>query len=106
MNSRLLLPALLLSLGLHAQRIQLPNGWSLTPAGTSVPLGSDLPLNIALSPDGIHPAVTNNGNGGQTIDLINLYTQRVTASVPIGKAWLGPAFSPKRSFLYPSGGND
>jgi hypothetical protein len=37
----------------HAQNIQpkkatLPNGWTLSPAGRSLPLG-DLPLNIAVS---------------------------------------------------------
>ncbi|GGB04730.1 bifunctional YncE family protein/alkaline phosphatase family protein [Puia dinghuensis] len=102
-----LLPILLLSLGLHAQqRTQLPNGWSLTPAGASLLLSSDLPLNIALAPDGIHAAVTNNGNGRQTIDLINWQTQRVTASIPIRKAWLGLAFSKKHPWLYASGGND
>ncbi|HVU99384.1 MAG TPA: bifunctional YncE family protein/alkaline phosphatase family protein [Puia sp.] len=111
---KLLLPALLLSLSLVAQqspspqpgpRVQLPNGWSLTPAGTSIPLSSDLPLNIALSPDGTHAAVTNNGNGAQTIDLINLSTRHVT-STPIGKAWLGLAFSKRHPYLYASGGND
>lgn len=100
---KLLLPALLLALSVNAQRVQLPNGWSLTPAGTSIPLSSDLPLNIALSPDGIHAAITNNGNGAQTIDLINLSTQHVTTK-PIGKAWLGLAFGKKG--LYASGGND
>jgi len=35
-------------------RTLLPNGWYLTPAGQSVPLSSDLPLNMALAPDGIH----------------------------------------------------
>jgi len=111
---KLLLPALLLSLHLVAQqspsqqsdpRVQLPNGWSLTPAGNSISLSSDLPLNIALSPDGSHAAVTNNGNGSQTIDLINLSTKHVT-STPIGKAWLGLAFSKKHPYLYASGGND
>ena len=100
---KLLLPALLLSLSISAQRVQLPNGWSLTPAGSSIPLSSDLPLNIALSPDGIHAAVTNNGNGAQTIDLINLSTQHLTTK-PIGKAWLGLAFG--KNGLYASGGND
>lgn len=85
-------------------RTLLPNGWFLTPAGTSIPLSSDLPLNIALSPDGLHAAVTNNGNGAQTIDLINLGEKRVTASAPIAKAWLGLAFD--KDQLYASGGND
>ena len=85
-------------------RVLLPNGWSLSPAGTAVPLTSDLPLNMALSPDGIHAAVTNNGNGKQCIDLLNLKTQKVVYSVTIGKAWLGLAFT--RKYLYASGGND
>ena len=85
-------------------RTQLPTGWYLSPAGVSIPLSADLPLNIALSPDGLHAAVTNNGNGRQTIDLIDLRQQRVTASVPIEKSWLGLAFIKNR--LYVSGGND
>jgi YVTN family beta-propeller protein len=84
----------------------LPNGWSLTPAGQSIPLSSDLPLNMAFSPDGIHLAVSNNGNGRQTIDIINLKQQRLTASVPIGASWLGLAFATHHPYLYVSGGND
>jgi YVTN family beta-propeller protein len=100
----LLVPAIILTLHLAAQqRVQLPNGWSLTPAGKSLPLSSDLPLNIALSPDGTHAAITNNGNGAHTIDLLNLSTRHLT-TVTIGKAWLGLAFGKK--FLYASGGND
>jgi hypothetical protein len=52
------------------QKVRLPNGWSLTPAGQSIPLSSDFPLNMAVSPDGHYLAVTNNGHGKQTIDLI------------------------------------
>jgi YVTN family beta-propeller protein len=84
----------------------LPNGWTLTPAGQSIPLSSDLPLNMAFSPDGVHLAVTNNGNGRQTIDIINLKRRRLMASVPIHASWLGVAFSKTRPYLYVSGGND
>ena len=87
-------------------RTLLPNGWSLTPAGQSIPLSSDLPLNMALAPDGIHLAVTNNGNGRQAIDLIDLKSGHLTASVTIKKAWLGLAFAKHHSWLYASGGND
>ena len=87
-------------------RTQLPTGWWLTPAGTSIPLSADLPLNIALAPDGVHAAVTNNGNGTQTIDLIDIPKQRVVSSVTIGKSWLGLAFSKKHPWLFVSGGND
>jgi hypothetical protein len=38
----------------------LPNGWRIAPAGKSVMIG-DLPLNMALSPDGRFVVVTNNG---------------------------------------------
>jgi YVTN family beta-propeller protein len=92
--------------GIDSSRTLLPNGWSLTPAGQSIPLSSDLPLNMALAPDGVHAAVTNNGNGRQTIDLINLDQQRVTASITIRKSWLGLAFAKKHPWLYASGGND
>ena len=91
---------------LSAQRTQLPNGWFLTPAGTGLPLSSDLPLNIALSPDGIHAAVTNNGDGRQDIDLIDLHTRRVTASITLNRAWLGLVFAKRHPWLYASGGND
>src|SRR5690349_15467856 len=87
-----------------AQQTQLPNGWTLTPAGSSIPLTSDLPLNMAISPDRRFVAVTNNGNGRQGIDLIDLTTGHCVQTVPLGKAWLGLAFG--RSHLYVSGGND
>jgi len=95
---------LLLSNQLIAQRVQLPNGWSLSPAGKSIPLSSDLPLNMAIAPDGIHAAVTNNGNGHPTIDLINLQEQKLVATINVNDAWLGLAFS--KNYLYASGGND
>jgi YVTN family beta-propeller protein len=95
---------LLFSTTLVAQKIQLPNGWSLSPAGSSIPLSSDLPLNMALAPDGIHAAVTNNGNGKPTIDLINLNEHRLEATIKVKNAWLGLAFS--KDYLYASGGND
>ena len=66
--------------------ILLPNGWSLSPAGRSILLSSDLPLNMAVSPDGGWLAVTNNGHGKQTIDLIDLKSGRLVDQVEIGKA--------------------
>ena len=52
------------------QQIKLPNGWSLTPVGKSLPLG-DLPLNIAISSTKKYIAVTNNGQSTQSIQLID-----------------------------------
>ena len=42
---------------LESKRINLPNGWSLTPVGKSLPVG-DLPLNIAISSTKKYMAVT------------------------------------------------
>jgi len=92
--------------GTAQDRTLLPNGWYLTPAGQSIPLSSDLPLNMALAPDGVHLAITNNGNGRQKIDLVNLQKQLMVDSVTIGKAWLGLTFARKHPYLYASGGND
>ena len=89
----------------QAARILLPNGWSLTPAGTSLPLG-DLPLNMQLSASGQLLAVTNNGQSRQTVQLIDPRTEKLLDEQPIGKSWYGLAFSPGADRLYVSGGND
>jgi len=83
----------------------LPNGWKLSPAGKSVPLG-DLPLNLALSKDGRFAAVTNNGVSTQTIQLINAKTYAILNTIEIPKSWLGLKFSENGNTLFASGGND
>lgn len=88
-----------------ARRITLPNGWSLTPVGRSLPLG-DLPLNMVLSSSGKFLAVTNNGQGRQTIQLIATANETLLDEVTIPKSWLGLAFSKDEKYLYASGGND
>lgn len=87
------------------KKVSLPNGWTLTPAGRSLPLG-DLPLNIAVSASGRYAAVTNNGQSTQTIQLIDVAGERVLDSVIIPKSWLGLKFSADGKYLYASGGND
>jgi YVTN family beta-propeller protein len=90
---------------LTAKRITLPNGWSLTPAGHSLPLG-DLPLNIAVSSSKKYIAVTNNGQSTQSLQLIDTKNEIVLDSINIPKSWLGLKFSADEKFLYASGGND
>ena len=87
------------------KKVLLPNGWSLTPAGRSLPLG-DLPLNIAVSSSRRYLAVTNNGQSTQTLQLIDALKEQVLDSVIIPKSWLGLTFSANEKFLYASGGND
>ena len=83
----------------------LPNGWALSPAGESLPLG-DLPLNMAISKSKKWMAVTNNGQSTQTIQLINTLTDKIEDNIVVDKAWLGLAFSKDEKYLYASGGND
>lgn len=88
------------------KRVKLPNGWSLTPAGRSVNLANDLPLNLVVSPSKKYLAITNNGQGKQSITLIDAQTEQILDDKPIEKSWVGLAFSPDEKKLYVSGGND
>ena len=87
------------------KNITLPNGWKLSPAGTSLPLG-DLPLNIAVSPSKKLMAVTNNGQSKQSLQLINVNTEKILDNIIIAKSWLGLQFSADEKYLYAAGGND
>ena len=90
----------------HAQQtVTLPNGWQLSPAGKSLPLG-DLPLNIAVSKSKKLMAITNNGQSTQTLQLIDVQTEKILDNIEIAKSWLGLQFSSDEKYLYASGGND
>jgi len=86
-------------------QVLLPNGWKLSPAGRSLPLG-DLPLNMQISPSGRFMAVTNNGQSTQSIQLIDPKTEKQLDRKIVGKLWYGLAFSPDETKLYAGGGND
>ena len=90
----------------HAQKkVQLPNGWHLSPAGRNLALG-DLPLNIAVSKSKKLMAVTNNGQSVQSVQLINPITEKELDRVIVPKSWYGLKFSADENFLFVSGGND
>jgi YVTN family beta-propeller protein len=89
----------------NANPVQLPNGWKLTPAGKSFPLG-DLPLNMQVSPSSKYMAVTNNGQGNQTIELIDIKRQKKIDSVLINRSWYGIKFSSDERLLFVSGGHN
>ena len=86
-------------------KVLLPNGWSLSPAGRSLPLG-DLPLNIQISASKKLMAVTNNGQSKQSIQLIDPQSEKILHDQPIKKAWYGLKFSADEKKLYASGAND
>lgn len=86
-------------------QVLLPNGWKLSPAGSSLPLG-DLPLNMQLSSSGKLLAVTNNGQSTQSVQLIDPKSEKLLDEVVVKKSWYGLAFSRDEKKLYASGGND
>jgi YVTN family beta-propeller protein len=90
---------------LDARRILLPNGWSLSVPGESIPLG-DFPLQLVASEDGGLMAVTNNGQSEHSIMLIDPAKHEVIHTAVIPKSWYGLAFNDDHSRLYASGGND
>ena len=90
---------------LDKRRVVLPNGWSLSPAGKSIPLG-DLPLNLVISSSGKLMAVSNNGQSKQTITLIDPSNEKILDEVEIQKSWYGLVFNKDGTRLYASGGND
>jgi YVTN family beta-propeller protein len=90
---------------IEQNRVRLPNGWSLTPVGKTLPLG-DLPLNIALSKTHRYAAVTNNGQSNQTIQLIDAKTDQQLDRVFVSRSWGGLAFSDDEHYLYASGGDN
>ncbi len=83
--------------------VRLPNGWQLTPAGRQIPLG-DLPLNLVVAPGGQLAAVTNNGYGPNTIQLLDAATGRILDQQTVPAAWVGLAFGAQNRTLYASGG--
>lgn len=90
---------------LLSKRVNLPNGWAITPVGRSLEL-DDLPLNLVVSPSKKYLAVTNNGQSTQSISLIDAASEKILDTVHVAKAYLGLAFSEDEKTLYASGGND
>jgi YVTN family beta-propeller protein len=108
MKKEIFLSFIIFNLSIQAfsqKQIALPNGWKLSPAGKSLSLG-DLPLNIAVSASKKMLAVTNNGQSKQSLQLIDVATQKVIDQVVIAKSWLGLKFSADEKYLFAAGGND
>ena len=66
--------------------VLLSNGWTLSPAGRTLPAG-DLPLNMAVSKSGRLLAVTNNGQSVQSIQLIDR-TEKLLDRKIVAKSWV------------------
>jgi len=86
-------------------RVLLPNGWKLSPAGRHLDVG-DLPLNVDVSPDGHYAIVTNNGEGRQTVSVVDLKLWQTASTIPVAKSWLGIRFLGDGGRFVLSGGTD
>jgi len=85
--------------------IQLPNQWSLRPAGKQVTLG-DFPVNIAVHPTGRWLAILHAGYGTHEVTIFDTdkSRQKIICRVILDQAFYGLAFSPDGKTLYASGG--
>ena len=85
-----------------------PIGFTVTPAGDQSPLG-DLPLGAALSPDGKHLVVSNDGQGAQSLQVVDPSSGKVLQTLSYktpAALFSGLAFSPDGRTLYASGGGN
>ncbi|MFE9171881.1 bifunctional YncE family protein/alkaline phosphatase family protein [Streptomyces kebangsaanensis] len=81
-----------------------PVGYRVTPAGDQTRLGN-LPLNAVLHPGGRYLLVTNNGQGVQSLQLVDTRTNKVvqTLSYPSPESlYIGLAWSPDGRTAYAS----
>ena len=85
-----------------------PIGYTVTPAGKQTNLG-DLPLGAVGSPDGRWLVVSNDGQGAQSLQVIDTTTSKVTQtlSYPAPQAlFVGLVFTQDGKTLYASGGGN
>lgn len=85
-----------------------PNGWKLTPAGKQLTLG-DFPMGAALSPNKKYFIVSNDGDGIQSLQVVNTATHQVVQTIPYKAPqalFLGVAFSPDGKTVYASAGGN
>jgi YVTN family beta-propeller protein len=84
----------------------LPNGWVLHPAGRQITTG-DLPLAMAVAPDGENLLVTTGGYAPCRVLTIDTDNEQLETAQGVDQLWEGMAFGPKTqvgSELYISGG--
>ncbi|MED1204388.1 bifunctional YncE family protein/alkaline phosphatase family protein [Heyndrickxia acidicola] len=85
-----------------------PHNTALTPAGQQIKLG-DFPMGGALSPDGRYFVVSNDGQGTQSLQVVDTKTNKIvhTAEYTSPESlYLGVAFSPDGKTLYASAGGN
>jgi|GEM_PF-5278063 len=81
----------------------LPNGWTITPAGKQLELGT-LPMSLQISPDGKRAYVLEAGFQPPALRTIDLESETVTGSLLLPDAWLGLTPNRDGSKLFLGGG--
>lgn len=82
--------------------MQLPNQWTLQPAGKQIQLG-DFPVNIAVHPSAKWAAVLHCGYGEHEVVVVDLASGEVTARFKLAQAFYGLTFDPAGKQLFASG---
>lgn len=84
--------------------IQLPNQWRLRPAGSQIEVG-DLPMNIAVHPDGRYLAILHTGYRDHEVVIVDTQgvRPRIVSRAVVDEAFYGLAFSPDGKKVYASG---
>lgn len=94
--------------GPHGSEGITPGNWTLTPAGVQIPIG-DRPMGAALSPDGRYLAVSNDGQGVQSLALVDTAARAVVQTIPYNAPdalYVGVAWTPDGRRLYASAGGN
>ena len=81
----------------------LPNGWTITPAGMSIP-AHDMVLSLSLAPDGRAVIASQGGYNEEGLLIIDTALDTATQRV-LPTAWYGLAWHPDGKRLFVSGGN-
>ncbi len=84
---------------------QLPNGWRITPVGTSVET-PDYVINLQPSPDGKVVVGVCGGFNAHGLMVVDAKNGKLLQKVYLPTAWFGLAWSPAGDRLYVSGGNN
>jgi YVTN family beta-propeller protein len=85
------------------QGFLLPNGWTVSPAGTQVAL-NDLPLNIVPLADGRHALVATSGYNQHELALVDLAGAKVADRAAVQQSWFGLAVSRQEDKVWWAGG--
>ncbi len=90
--------------GPAGQGVLLPNGWTITPFGDTVPM-NDLITNLVPTPDGSAIIAVTSGYNPHGLVVIDAKTHEARQRIALPTTFMGLAFNPAGDRLYVSGGN-